>query len=284
MKKTMRFLSMAALALVGAIVTGCSNKEDAAVEPQQPKDNIVTMKTTVGLAGGGEEGSATTRALSPTGVKTFAVGETMAVYFTNTAGYRIALKSHALTAEDISADGKSATFTFDFVHPRTHCEPDTRENLQYVYPAEAVIQSLGIMDEIVTRGIYVLQDGTLETLGHDYDYTYYEGPWVGDGKLPADVTLENQLALLAIKLKDDATDQYITKDLTEVSIDIENGRNFHVRSIRDTFDQDVIYVGIFPEEIKSEDVIHVIATDGTNFYTKTLTGKSYAKGNGYNIT
>ena len=278
------FLTMAALALVGAIMAGCSGSDDIIDDAPQPatqKDNIVTMKTTVGLDGGGE-----TRALSPTGVKTFAVGDQMEVLFTNTAGYRIGLKSHALTAEDITNNGKSATFTFDFVHPWTHCVPDTRENLQYVYPA-SMVQSFSIehvvMEELITHGMYGYQDGSLEYLGQELDLTTYEGPWVGDGILPS-ATLVNQLALLAIKLKDDATDQYITSSLNEVVINIENVEPYVVHSEGDTFGQDVIYVGIYPEDINSKGVFHVTATDGTNFYAKTLTGKSYAKGNGYNIT
>ena len=76
MKKTMRFLSMAALALVGIMMTGCSSDDDF----QQPetKGNVVTLTTTVSLDGG-----ATTRALTSGGVKTFAVGETMAILYKN---------------------------------------------------------------------------------------------------------------------------------------------------------------------------------------------------------
>lgn len=50
------FLTMAALALVGAIIAGCSGSDDIIDNPQPAtqKDNIVTMKTTVGLESGGE--------------------------------------------------------------------------------------------------------------------------------------------------------------------------------------------------------------------------------------
>ena len=82
------FLTMAALALVGAIMAGCSGSDDIIDNPQPPtqKDNIVTVTTTISLAaGGGEEGGATTRALNPaTGVKTFAEGDQIAVIYKNT--------------------------------------------------------------------------------------------------------------------------------------------------------------------------------------------------------
>ena len=64
MKKTIKhFLSIAALALVGAMMTGCSSNEDLTNEPvQQPevKDNIITQTITVGF----EDDDATTRALT----------------------------------------------------------------------------------------------------------------------------------------------------------------------------------------------------------------------------
>ena len=68
MKKTFRFLSMAALLVVGAIMTGCSN-DDNIDNPQQPtnNDNVVTLKGTVSL-----DANAGTRAIDPSdGTKTF---------------------------------------------------------------------------------------------------------------------------------------------------------------------------------------------------------------------
>ena len=78
MKTMKKFLSMAALALVGATFTGCSNEDDSIIDTtQQPeviKSNVVTMTTTVGL-----DGAAATRALTSTGVKTFAKDDKIAV-------------------------------------------------------------------------------------------------------------------------------------------------------------------------------------------------------------
>ena len=56
-----RFLSMAALLVVGVMTTGCSN-DDNIDNPQQPanNDNVVTLTATVSLDGGAE-----TRAITP---------------------------------------------------------------------------------------------------------------------------------------------------------------------------------------------------------------------------
>ena len=114
--KTMKyFLSMAALALVGAMTVSCSSDNDITAQPQQPetKNNVVTLTTTVGL--GGDDA---TRALTSTGVKTFAVGETMAIYYWKNKGddHEKAV-SAPLTAGDITNGGKSATFTFTLDNP-----------------------------------------------------------------------------------------------------------------------------------------------------------------------
>ena len=76
LKKTFRYLSLAALTFMGAVMTGCSSDNNIIDEPQQPanKDNIVTLTTTVSLDGG-----ASTRALTEAGVKTFAEGDQIAV-------------------------------------------------------------------------------------------------------------------------------------------------------------------------------------------------------------
>lgn len=79
------FLSMAALAMVGAMTTGCSGNDDSIIDTtQQPeviKSNVVTMTTTVGLDGG-----AATRALTSTGVKTFAADDKIAVVYETSTG------------------------------------------------------------------------------------------------------------------------------------------------------------------------------------------------------
>ena len=78
MNKTMKYLSMAALALVGAVVTSCSS-DDELLQPTNP-GKVITLSTTVNL----DNGSGT-RALTSEGVKTFAVGETMALIYQNSS-------------------------------------------------------------------------------------------------------------------------------------------------------------------------------------------------------
>ena len=119
--KTTRFLSLAALALVGAMMTGCSNDDNIIDEQQQSKDHIVTVTTTVNFDDAAD--GAATRALAidydaKTLTKTFAVGEQVVLVYDNTSEESVSAVSNALTIEDIATGGKSAKLTFTLVNPK----------------------------------------------------------------------------------------------------------------------------------------------------------------------
>lgn len=256
--KTIKFLSMAALALVGAVMTGCSNKDDVTVDPLQPASNVVTLKTTICLSGG------ETRALTSGGVKTFAADETMALVYKNTSGNTVKVVSAPLEAGDIESGSKWATFTFTLENP------NKSENVTYIYPA-AMAKSDGTenYDALAT------QDGTLATLSSNLDLATYTGAWSGES-LPANVTLDNQLAILALTLKNSETSGDITSSITGMTI--SDGTNTYTISPSSL---STIYVAIQPTASAN---IEVTATDGSTDYTKSLTGKTYAANNGYPLS
>ena len=254
----MRFLSMAALALVGAVMTGCSGDDNIIDTPQQPenKSKVVTLTTTVSMDGG-----ATTRALTATGVKTFATGDQIALIYTKNGGTVTKVESEPLPAGDY---GKTATFTF------TLDDPDRNQNVTYIYPAAMA----GATDVDYTN--LNSQEGTLTDLGSKYDLATYTGAWSA-GNLPT-ATLENQLAILAITLKDvDGTNGL---NSTTTGLTIEQGTNTY--TVTRSGASDPIYVAIRP--ITSPANISITATAGTKNYIKFLTGKTYAINNGYNVS
>ena len=262
--KTMKyFLSMAALALVGAMTVSCSSDDNIIDQPQQPetKNNVVTLTTTVSLDGGDA-----TRALSSTGVKTFAVGETMAIYYWKNKGndHEKAV-SAPLTAGDITNGGKSATFTFTLDNPYKDM------SVSYVYPAAMANADFTPNYD----ALYNNQDGTLATLASNFDFCTKSGAWNGDA-LPS-LTLENQLAILALTLKNSTGSCDITSTITGVTL--SDGTNSY--AVNRSAAAGPIYVAIRPT---SSATIDVTATDGTNEYRKTLSGKTYAANNGYNVT
>ena len=263
--KTKKFLSMAALALVGAMMTGCSNDDNY----QQPenKNNVVTLTTTIGLDDGG-----TTRAVSNTGVKTFGAGDQMAVIYKNTSGGTV----KAVGTLTSGADTKSGTFTF------TLTAPDNTKAIRYIYPAamakdvatDATIDDEGTVDFDKLNN----QDGTLTTLGSTLDLCTLDAASWTSGTLPTG-TLANQLAILAITLKDNAaTPAEITGDITGMTIN--DGTNDY--AVTREAVAGPIYVAIRPT---SSATINITATDGSNNYAKTLaTTKTYEAGNGYSVS
>lgn len=256
------FLSMAALALMGAMMTGCSS-DDNFDNPQQieNKSNVVTLTTTVGF-----DASAGTRALTfdgTKGVKTFAVGEQMAIVYSNGSGMVKAV-SRALKADDIKDAGTIASFTFDLE------TPDKSIDVTYIYPA-----SMARADGSINYNALANQDGTLASLASNLDLATYEGEWQGEN-LPS-CTLYNQLAILALTLKDSNGANEITGNVTGVTVKAGEDTYTVTRSAA----AGPIYVAIKP--IASKNVV-VTTTGGSKDYVKLLTGKTYASGNGYSVS
>ena len=250
---------MAALALVGVVMTGCTNDDNIIDEPQQPAKNVVTLTTTVSLDGGAQ-----TRALTAGGVKTFAVGEQIALVYKNTSDATVKAVSTALTASDIASGGKSATFTFELT------DPDRTKNVTYIYPAV-----MAKADGSVNYDALATQNGTLATLSSTLDLATYSAAW-NAGSLPA-ATLENQLAILALTLKNSTGSSDITSTITGLTLS-DGTRTYNVNR---SAVAGPIYVAIYPT---ADATITVTATDGTKNYTKTLTGKTYTASNGYPVS
>ena len=261
MKQTMKYLSIAALVAVGAIMMGC-NKLDIVTEQTQQEEepvisNTVTLTTTVSL-------DAATKALTSGGVKTFAVAEQMALVYKNTSGTTVKAVSAALTAGDIASGSKTATFTFELT------DPDKAQNVTYIYPA-----AMAKADGTVNYDALATQNGTLATLSSTLDLATYSAAW-NAGSLPA-ATLENQLVILALTLKNSTGSSDITSSITGLTLS-DGTKTYNVT--REAV-AGPIYVAIYPT---ADATIMVTATDGTKNYTKTLTGKTYAKGNGYPVS
>ena len=259
--KKITHIGMAALVAMGMLGTSCNKAESPEIEtPETQKENIVTLTTTVGFAADG------TKALTDNGVKTFAKGETMAIYYWKNKGtVHEKAVSAPLTAGDITNGGKSATFTFTLDNPYKDV------SVVYTYPAAMANADFTPNYD----ALYNNQDGTLATLASDFDFCTKSGAWAGDN-LPS-LTLENQLAILAITLKNEAGTSEITGSTTKLTV--SDGTNTY--NVNRSATAGPIYVAIRPTE---DATITVTATDGTKNYAKTLTGKTYAKGNGYPVS
>ena len=268
MKKTIKYLSMAALAIVGAMTAGCTSDDNAIDMPQQPENqtNVVTLTTTVGFD---EATGGTTRALDINYTdkkltKTFAVGDQIAVVYENTGGTKVKAVTEALTAGNITAEGKSATFTV------TLTDPKASGTVKYIYPAAMA----GDTDVDYTK--LNSQDGTLATIASNYDLAVYEGNLTSDVKLPASASLENKLAIIAYTIKDADGTNDLTSTITGMTL--SDGTNNY--AVTRSAAAGPIYVAIQPTSGAN---IEYTATDGTKSYAKSVTSKTYAAGGFYQI-
>jgi hypothetical protein len=263
MKKRFILLSMAALAFVGTILTSCSSDDIISDEPQQLEkiDDVVTQTTTVCL-----DGTATTRALTAGGVKTFGAGEQIAVVYENTSDATVRTVSVPLTAADIASGSKSATFTVTLTNPKPG------GSVKYIYPA-AMAKPDGSENYDALAG----QDGTLAYLSSFLDFAKYEGTLTAEAKLPtSSVTLTNQLAILALTVKNSDGSSDLTSTITDLTINDGTNSYFVSRAAA----AGPIYVAVKPTTAAD---INVTAFDGTYVYTKSLSSKSYAANNFYNL-
>ena len=262
--KTIKFLSMAALALVGTITVGCSSDDNFIEQTQQSvnSNNVVTLTATVGF-----DEAASNRALAidyPNKklTKTFEADDQIAVIYENTSGTMVK-ETVTIAAGDISTDKKSATFTVSMTDPKAS------GTLKYIYPAAMA----GATDVDYTK--LASQGGTLASLASNLDLATFEGTLTAAKELPASASLTNGLAIIAFTLKDNAaTPTEITSSIT--SLTFTDGTNTY--SVNRSAAAGPIYVAIKPT---SGADIDFYATDGTNNYMKFVTSKTYAANNFY---
>ena len=259
-----KFLSMAALAMVGAVMTGCSSEDNVIDQAQTAtKNNVVTQTVTVGL---GEQ--AATRALAidyPNKklTKTFEAGDQIAVIYENTIGTMVK-ETVTIAAGDISTDKKSATFTVSMTDPKAS------GTLKYIYPAAMA----GATDVDYTK--LNTQDGTLTTLASNLDLATFEGTLTAAKELPASASLTNKLAILALKIKNSDGTSDLTSTITGMTL--SDGTNSYSITGKDTDGH--IYAAI---QATSGANISCFATTASGNYAKSLTGKTYAANTIYDL-
>ncbi len=281
MKTMKNFLSMAALALVGAVMTGCSSDDNI----QQPanNDNAYILKTTISF----DTDDVTNRALSvdftnKKATKTFAVGDQIAVFYIDGKGRTMRALSNALTSGDIHNEGKTADITVDFVGSGGAVAADNSQ-IRFVYPANMAKGSIEDNAEIndantINYSRLNNQNGNLDDLGTALDLATFDGSLSGSS-LPTSVTLTNQLAVLALTLKNSDGSSIITKTLDNVVI--QGSSNYNVTPKGGgTFDEDVIYVAIRP----ATTTFTIDSSYGwSGYYQKALVNRTYVAGHFYNL-
>lgn len=264
MKQFRHLMTMAALVLTGAAMTACSGDDEPVPGGMQPESTTAyTLTTTLTFDGGGE-----TRALTEAGVKTFAVGDQIAVKYYKDGkwwGYETAM-SEPLTAADITDEGKTATITVTLTDP-----DDGNTDVRYVYPA--YLESGDGPATILENE----QDGSLAKLAEKFDYAEAAGNIDYSGGSPAlpALTLQNQLALAKFTFSDGSAD--ITASLRKLVID----DGTHTYSVTPSSASE-IWVALYP--VGTDQTIKLMPFDGEQYYEKSVTGKALDANNIYPIS
>lgn len=264
----MNYLSMAALVVMGAILAGCVKETPAAEE-----ENIVTLSVSVGLPEDESTKALNIDYVNKTVVKTFAEGETIAVIYKSGESTLKAVSSPLPTGDY----GKSATFEVSLT------SPNENSPIRIIYPAaraKDVKTSAAVDSDDATINYTALktQDGTLSTLASNFDLCTFDGALSGYA-MPTSASLTNRLAILAYTLydgkgtADKADDEPIPESITEMTI--SDGTYHYTLTGRDPDGH--FYVAIRPTSSAN-------ITITADSYTKSLTGKTYAAGQFYNIT
>ena len=277
---SMKRYSIAALVLLGVFAAGCSGQKEAIPEPDGD-DGIVVLTTTIGL-------DESTRALTADGVKTFAPGDQVAVVYPATVVYQsletdipVKAVSKPLTAGDIFDNGKKALVTIPLMRPKAGGE------VSVIYPA-AMAKS---MDSFAEGGVFLggveysifseldysvldNQDGTLSSLA-GIDLSVYTGTLTPEAKLPASITLSNQLAVAAFTLEDENGSD-ITASVTKLYFN--DGVNGY--TVSRTAGEGPIYLAMQP--VSADRTISMSAHAGYD-YAKTVTGKTLDAGKLYPV-
>ena len=265
--KEMRVFSIASLAMAGILFLGCNGKIEQDLPVKEQGDNVVTLTTSVGFADG-------TRALLSDVDKAFAVGERIAVVYTNTDNERVKAVSEPLKGNgDIYGSyNKNASFTVTLTNP-------VAGTVDFIYPAVMATEA----GEINYDALKEQNGGTRDAVAAQLDCATGSGNLVGEGNqfsLSGNFSLENQFLIAKFKIKDNKSGVDVTKSLTQLTV--EDGTYTYVVNYTSVSYYDFIYVVMRP--VSSDQTLVFNATDGTSHYRRYISGRELKINNVYNIT
>jgi len=252
----MRQYRILALVLLGALSLGCVKEEMAG---QAGHDGPVTLTTTVSL---GEASG--TKALTTEGIKTFAVGDQVAIVYTNTADATVKAVSEPLTADSILDGGKTAILTV------TLTDPKPSGAVSYIYPA-----AMAAADGSVNYAALAVQQGSLAALAAGLDLCTFEGSLDTDASLPDCVILNNRLAVGEFTVKNEGG-----SDITDSIVCFFVSDGVDTYTVSRAASPGPIYVAMKPV---SGDLRLVAADTNWEYYKKDVAAQTLAANKMYPI-
>ena len=262
MKQMMKYFGLTAMAVMGLLA--CTR-----AQVEQPVQKTITLTTTINL--GEDEDS---KALSAAGVKTFAVGEQVAVIHDCTNPDNIGkVVSEPLKEEDIYPGGKKARITVALPSEYPY---EARGYFRIIYPASMAKDNPAVVNQDGNLKLSALdtQDGTLSSLADYLDLGVYDGYFEtinNKAAFPSSISLTNRLAICEFNVF--VGEENITNTITKLTL--TNGSNTY--TINRAASAGPIYVAMQPVTSGN---IEITAND---LYMKTISGKTLAAGKMYPI-
>lgn len=275
MKQMKHFLSMAALAIVGTIMS-CTSSDEITTDPK-PESKTITQTITLSL----DDDDAGTRGFDiKTGKKRFYDSDTICVFYRQEPGY-VSWRAFSQPPCQVSADGQKATFTVALENPKKN-SPIRIVYRSSMMGSPATNEEVDFTNDNLTLAVSSLQQnqngrgervfGQLAT----FDVATYDGTLNGTS-LPENVALRNRMAILALTVKNGGTD--ITNTIKDLKIN-DGFRTYDVQTKE--FHLDTIYVAMFP--VDKTQTLTIIAEDlSSNHYMKVVTGKELKRSNIYPV-
>lgn len=259
--KTKNILTMAALALMAATWTACSNEDEQIVTGQPAQPHTITVTTTLSPRGGEMRSTMTDNGDGSISAA-WAVGDQIWVHYTNTSD---APEETTATVTAVDPTTKAATISL------TLTDPKDGGDITFGYPAsffnnpkDPANDQIGTLDDINANFAAISGTETMTVSGSDVT-------------LPT-VTMMPAMCIWKFSFTDGTDD--ITSDITKLVIDFP--ANAITYTVTPT-SLDNIYVAMYGDIINGQPV-SVIAQTDLGVYRKTAASVTLASGTTYTST
>ena len=206
---------------------------------------------------------------------TFSEGQQVAVFYKNTSGQTVKVLSDALTASDISNEGKSATINV------TIDDADKTQPVTYFYPATMTNDDYpSLMAKGSINFNFTAQSGTEASLSTVRNCCKGSGAW--DGNALPSVSMASQIAIWKLTMKDDYDDDV---DAAEVTVKVGGNKVAEASTSGTYFAYPIdIYLALNPATMGTGTLRIEASGLGSTYYIRKSSGVSLTAGKFYQST
>ena len=271
MKKIQTILGITALVLAGYLTFSCNSQFEMG---EMQDENTVILTATVSR-------DALTKALDNTGHKTFAPGDQIVIFYTQTGGTTARAVSSPLATSDIRNEGTTADFSILLLGPAAN------GNVRIVYPASMAAATVDpdtnpANDATINFASLANQDGTLATLQSNFDLSVYDGQLTSDNKLPEEVHLSNRLAICEFTILNDE-DENVNGRISNLNI-LAGDKKYSITPVNPAagFGDGPLYVAMQP--FTDQAILFTANNPGLSNFMKFVPSKTLQANNMYPVS